>query len=545
MVVGCGHIIMLKSAKQNLTTRGMRALAVACLVVALTMTAVGDAGNANGPSVARVERAAIVTIRDEINDVTLKSMQRRIEEAREDGATIIVLEMDTPGGLVTSALEICTYLKNLTDVKTVAWVRPAAYSAGAMISLACQEVLMASASKMGDCAPIIISPTEGLKSLGETERAKAESPILKEFLDSAQRRGYPPLLCESMVRLGKEIWWIEEGPGGTRKFVLKEDKEKLLAAEGSAWRVVEKMEDPLTGDEVDVRQPVVEERDLLTLTQTEAVAFGFAAAIVSTEAELRSHYDLVGPIVRFEPNWSEAIADFLSSPIVRTVLMMLIALGAYTEFHAPGQLVGGGVALVALMIFLGAPYLTGLADVWEILLVVLGVVLLGVEFFVIPGFGVAGILGVMLILVGLIATFIPAEPGPVIVPRMPMTWLGLKTGLQVVLGGLALAIGFVWLLNKYLPQIPGARGLLLSPGAPTPPAAAGSPSPAAMSAGGAIVQLGDAGTTLTPLRPAGKAQISGRRVDVIAQGQMIEADRPVEVVELAGGRVVVREISRA
>src|ERR1043166_8192224 len=106
-------------------------------------------------------RGAVITIEDEINDVTLSSLKRRVELARKSGASIIVLEMNTPGGLVHSAMEICTYLKNLTDLHTVAWFKPAAYSAGAMISLACDEVVMASSSRMGDCAPIVISPTDG------------------------------------------------------------------------------------------------------------------------------------------------------------------------------------------------------------------------------------------------------------------------------------------------------------------------------------------------------------------------------------------------
>lgn len=487
-------------------------------------------------------RAAIVTIEDEINDVTLVSMKRRVERARQDGADMVVFEMNTPGGLVSSALEICTYIKNITDLKTVAWVKPSAYSAGAMISLSCNEVVMASASKIGDCAPIVISPTEGLQELGKTERAKAESPILKEFRDSAHRRHYDVLLCESMVRQGYEIWWLEKGPGGERRFVLKDEKEKLLGEKNSPWRPVEKMLDPVSGGELSVRQPVVEDRDLLTLTQTEALAYGFAKAIISSESELRTHYGITGALERFTTTWSEDVADFLSSPIVRTILMMLIMLGVYAEFNAPGHFVGGAVALVALVIFLGAPYLTGVADAWEIILVVLGVILLSVEIFVIPGFGVAGILGILLIFVGFIATFVPAEPGPIIVPRMPGTWLGLKTGVQVVFGGLGLAIVGMWVLNKFLPKLPGARGLFLAPAAPIGDIAAGLDIPVGPQQ---VVQLGDRGRTLTKLRPAGKAHMNGRRMDVIAQGQLIDEGREVEIVEISGGRVVVREVRSA
>jgi membrane-bound serine protease (ClpP class) len=520
------------------------ALAGAVASLGLTFGAPAPAGTTAPSATKGQSSAAIISIEGEINDVTFSSLKRRVELARQRGANLLILEMNTPGGLVSSALEICTYLKNITEVRTVAWVNPSAFSAGAMISLACDEVVMASASKMGDCAPIVISPTEGIQELGKTERAKAESPILKEFLDSSNRRHYEPLLCEAMVRPGLEIWWLEKGDGGERKFVRRQEKEKLLAESGTTWRLVEEMADPVSGGHIAVRQPVVDERDLLTLTQTEAVAFGFARGIASSDTELKSLYKLEGPLARFSATWSEQIADFLSSPIVRTILMMLIGLGIYAEFNAPGHFVGAVVALVALAIFLGAPYITGLADMWEILLVVLGVALLSVEVFVLPGFGIAGILGILLVFVGLIATFVPAEPGPIIVPRLPGTWLGLKTGLQVVFGGLALAIAGMWLLNKYLPHLPLARGLLLNPPM-SAGAAAGGPASSAALQSEAFVRLGDTGRTLTRLRPAGKALVGGRRVDVIAQGQMIDEDRMVEVVETTGGRVVVREVRQA
>lgn len=505
----------------------------------------GDSIAARVSNATADQKIAIITIKDEINDVTFSSMKRRIELAREDRATLVVFEMDTPGGLVSSALDICNYIKNLTELHTVAWVRPSAFSAGAMISLACDEVVMSSVSKMGDCAPIIISPTEGLKELGETERAKAESPILKEFLDSANRQNYDPLLCESMVRLGSEIWWLENETNGERRFVTRSEKESLTAEEHGRWQPVKTMMDPVSGREIDVKQPVVKERDLLTLTQSEAIAFGFAKTIVDDEKELCDYYQVSGPILRIVPTWSEGLADFLSSPMVRTILMMLIMLGIYSEFHAPGTFVGASVALVALIIFLGAPYVTGLADVWEVLLVLLGVILIAVEIFVIPGFGVAGIAGALLILIGLIATFMPAEPGPIIIPRMPGSWSGLKTGLQAVFGGMALSLVGMWFLNKYLPRVPGAAGLFLNPPSPTGTSDGAvatylAPPPTENS----IVRLGDAGTALTDLRPAGKATINGRRVDVITRGQVLDKGCTVEVIEVSGNHIVVREIVR-
>lgn len=532
------------SGEKNLRSRGRSfaiALVLAC-VLGITSGGRGDEG-ATAPDAAKpTHRGAIITIYDEINDITYKSMKRRVDEAVADGANVIIFEMNTPGGLVSSALDICKYIKKLTDVKTIAWVNQDAYSAGAMISLACDEVVMTAASKIGDCAPIIIT-SEGLQELGETERAKAESPILKEFLDSASRNGYEPLLCEAMVRLGYEVWWMEDGEGGRRDWMLKADKEKAEAEEGSKWRPIKTIFDPVAKADVDLRQPVVQERDLLTLTQSEAVVFGFAKAIVGNEKELQAHYELAAMPERMVTNWAEGLADFLSSPLVRTILMVLIAMGVYSEFHAPGTFVGAAVAGVAMLIFLGAPYLTGLADFWEILLVIIGVVLLAVEILVIPGFGVAGIAGILLLLVGFIATFIPAEPGPMIVPRLTAgTMMGLATGVKVIFGGLGLSLVGMYFLNKYLPSVPGARGLFQSPsvrGAASVAIAGAGASPFPI-APETLCRVGDCGTTTTKLRPAGKATINGKRLDVITTGQMVESGVKIEVVEIEGVRIVVR-----
>ena len=327
----------------------------------------------------------------------------------------------------------------------------------------------------------------------------------------------------------------------------KDEKERLLKEKDSRWQPVKTMIDPVTSREIDVKQPIVKERDLLTLTQSEAIAFGFARAIISDEDELSKYYQINGVILRIVPTWSEGLADFLSSPLVRTILMMLIMLGIYAEFQAPGTLVGGVVALIALAIFLGAPYITGLAGAWEVLLVLLGVTLLAVEIFVIPGFGVAGISGLLLILVGLIATFMPAQPGPIVIPQMPGSWTGLKTGFQVIFGGMALSLIGMWLLNRYLPSVPGTRGLFLNPpGSSTEGAVAVGPYESASATSTTtndLVRRGDVGPAVTDLRPAGKALINGRRVDVITRGHMLDKGCTVEVVEVSGNHVVVREVA--
>ncbi len=507
------------------------------------------------PEQPSTNRGVIITISDEISDVTTESIKRRVERAEESGADVIVFELNTPGGYVTSALDICNYIKNLDRIKTVAWVHTDAYSAGSMISVACDEIVMSSASVLGDCGVIMGGPT-GAQEVPEQLRAKAESPVLEQFRDSARRNGYDTLLCEAMVLKEKEVYWVENVATGDRRFVEADEKDELigeadkptkvlgveipsLAPESTEWQLVETYDDPIDGKATDIEQPVVTTTELLTLSQSRAHAFGFSKAIVTDVDDLRERYALVGSIERIEFTWSEILARWLTSMPVRGFLMVIILLGVYVEFNTPGVGVAGLAAVIALGVFLGAPYLTGLANVWEILLVVVGFVLIGVEIFVIPGFGVAGISGIVFVLVGLLATFAPDEPGrfPIQWPQLQSGLEGLKTGVQTLGAALGLSIVGMVLLSKYLPQLPYLRSIV--PANPTPSDVI----PADPYHG--VARVGDVGLVVGGLRPSGKARFGATLVDVVSEGDMVAEDAEVEVVVRRGNRVVVRPFSRS
>jgi membrane-bound serine protease (ClpP class) len=493
---------------------------------------------------------AVVPITDMIHDVTNKSMRERIERAIEEGATLIVLEIDTFGGMVTSALEICEYLKNMT-VPTVAWVRPKAISAGAMISVACDEIVVSRASRFGDCAPIAAMPGGGAETLGETERSKAESPILQEFRDSARRNGYDLLLSEKMVRLGEAVYWVEHSETGERRFVEKEEKERLfgetkssvlpkllqLAKPETSWRLVESYFDPVIGEDQKVIQPILGDKQLLTISQSEAVAYGFAKAVVADEAGLVARYSSTESVVRFDATWSDRLAHYLAHPAVRSVLFLMMLVAAYSEMKAPGLGMGGLVAILCLAVFLGAPYLTGLANVWEIILVAMGIALLLVEIFVIPGFGLAGIAGFVLIFAGLLASYVPEEPGnwPLFHwPTLPMTWDGLQNGLQSMAAGMVMSLVGMYFLAKYLPgSMVMAR---IAPANPT------RESVTVDDPYEGVAMVGDIGTAEVPLRPSGKGWFGTTLVDVVSEGEYIKAGQAIEVIKRHGNRVVVRAV---
>ena len=497
-----------------------------------------------GQTATKDTQAAIVPIRGVINDVLRRSIERRIDEARAEGAKTIIFEMDTPGGLVTSSLDICTLIKQLPEegINTVAWVHTEAYSAGAMISLACQQILMSSRSKIGDCAPIMITPVGGLQELGKAERAKAESPVLEEFQDSAVRNGYDPLLCRAMVTVGSEVWWVEHAGSAERKFISGDEKKKLIddVGEGaeSPWQLVTHYDDPITGKrEVLKTQPIDSAEELLTLSQSQAVAYGLARSIAGSLEVVAETLELAEVPSTISISGWEKFAIWLNSPLVRGVLFVVMLVGAYIEFQSPGLILPGVTALIALGIFLGAPYAAGLADIWTIVLLVGGLALLGVEIFVIPGFGVAGILGVILILVAFLGTFVPSEPNlPTFsLPSMEGTWDALKTGVIVLSSSLIIAVMGIILLARYLPELPGVRRLML--------ANPRSEDLALRDPHSDLALAGDVGLVVSDLRPGGQARFGAEVIDVQSQGEFVLAGRKVQVLKRDGPNIVVRPLA--
>jgi len=500
--------------------------------------------------------AAILPLHSEITDVTVDSLRRRIDVARNQGAIVIILDMDTPGGLVTSSIAIADLIRSLPDeVKTVAWVNPNAHSGGALVAMACDEIVMARSSRIGD-SQVIMGGPGGVTAVPEDLQPKANTPVLHDFRTSARKNGYSQVLCEALVIPEREVWWVENVKTGVREFVFDDEKVKRLgedtpgASPGAAenvdtppppqpeWKLVEKYYDAVLEMEVPALQPIERDNQLLEMSPSEAIAYGFSKGIVSDEADLRTRYGL-GNIVRVNPLWSELLAHWLTSIYVRGFLLLVIFLSAYVEFHTPGVGLAGLVALIALAVFVGAPYLTGLANVWEIVLIFVGLLLICLELFVIPGFGVAGISGIMMILTGLIATFVPDEPGrsyPQLFPALPTTVYGLKVAVATLVTSMTASLVGMLMLSRFLPRVPVFNKLI--PANPTP-------SEVAVEDGyRGMARVGDIGQAEGTLRPAGKARFGSVLVDVVTEGEFLGADVMIEVIERRGNRVVVRAARR-
>lgn len=503
--------------------------------------------------------AIVVTINGEIDDILAGSIERRLQEARERGVQTIIFRIDSPGGLVGSALDICRMILREADrgVRTVAWVEPEAYSAAALISFACDEIWMSPASTIGDAAPIMVAPGGAPVEIDETLRAKVESPILQMFMTGAERSGIDPLLGRAMVQAGVEVWWIEEveppaGQEPQRRFVDGETWAKLTKAaeEDRPWREVrDLLPESWRGDDDEEAgatwrlvelpggrsQPIDGADTLLTVNENDAVLYGIARGIATSLPDLATKLSVTTPQTLEVSGW-EAFARWLNSPWVRGILFLMVIVFGYIEFQSPGLIIPGSIAGVALVIFLAAPYAAGLADIWTFILLGIGIALLAVEIFVIPGFGIAGIAGIILLGVSLIGTFVPPEPDGSWVPSLSTTWDAIQTGIIVMSTSLIASVVGLILLAKYMHQIPGLSQLTL-----------GNPEqinlPPVQDLVDQTAQIGDIGVVVQDLRPGGAARFGNEVVDVTCQGQYVEAGTKVQVIKRVGRDIFVRPVA--
>lgn len=531
------------------------ALSVSVAILLLGQAASQPQGMAPGAGLPGAQ-VAIIPVEGEIYGFTMQSLQRRVERALANGATAIALEIDSPGGTLVSSLEISRYIKTLS-VPTVAWVHSAAYSGAAVLAAACQQMVMSPASVIGDCAPIVPGMT-----LEATERAKALSPLLSELRDSARRNGYDYALFHAMCVLGVDVYLVENPASGERRAVNAADYAVMvqgqdpLAADsffrGRGWfglgqatttdpgrASVEVATEADRGKWKLVRK-IHDGQTLLTLSQAQAVEAGLARSDkISRATDLQRFLEAAGTF-RVAQTWSEAIANWLTSPVVRGILIMALLLGAYIEFQSPGLGLPGAVALVALVALIGAPFLVGLAEIWHLVLIGLGLLLLFIELFVTPGFGFVGITGILLILAGLVLGIVPSSgEGPVPLPDPAMAGV-LRDSLLWTLAGLVLAaVGLFW-LTKYFGKIPVLNRLVLTAAQTVP--AEFQPTSGDEAIGGGRIAVGDVGQAVAYLRPTGRARFAERLVDVVSQGEWIEPGRKVRVVEVAGNRIVVEGV---
>ena len=519
------------------------------------------------PASRQANTIAVLPVHGEIDQITLRSLERRLREASRLGAGAVVLDIDTPGGEMLATLDICHLIRTQAPANTVAWINPKAFSAGTIIALACRETIVHPEAVFGDAAPIQGIPILGLRQMAPAERAKLEAPLLSEVAGSARKRGLDEKLAQAFVAVTMELWLIEEITTGERMFVESGEYEiafgeppPRLRQRGEALPQVEAIESETDTEPVadvdptflELEDPsprrvlaaadrgrwrligqVISNEELLVVRADEAIGFGLASVAIANDAELEAWFGATS-LVRLDETWSEVLTRFLVSWPVRLVLIVVLLVCFFIELAAPGFGVFGIAATTALLLLVGAPALAGLAQWWEILLVLLGLALVAVELFLLPGFGFAGIAGVACLFIGLVGTFVGGgQIGEA-------AWQGqLLTGLATTLAaGFAAAVS-IWLLSRHLRGVRAFDRLVLSASAGGdvgPTRQLRKASSPAESVGPAI---GTVGVAASQLRPAGRAEFDGRTFDVASDGSFIEAGTSVRVVAIREGRIEV------
>jgi membrane-bound serine protease (ClpP class) len=305
---------------------------------------------------------------------------------------------------------------------------------------------------------------------------KTVSYVRKEFRATAETRKRPPLVAEAMV-------------------------------------------------DADVAIPdVIEKGKLLTLTTEEALKLKVADFNVNSIEDLLKQLELPGAeIRRLSENWAENLVRFLTHPIVSSLLMTVGMLGIILEIRTPGFGIPGALGISSLALFFWGHWLVQLAGWEELMLFGAGLVLLFLELFVIPGFGIAGVAGIGALLAGLSLSMIGGGA----------SWEYIIRAVSHVVFSLLLALLASLLMLRWLPRLPFGRRLILETGLGTGQMYASAPE-------SDISWLGKQGITISPLRPAGIAEIQDQRIDVVSDGEFIESEAPIIVTRVDGNRIVVR-----
>jgi membrane-bound serine protease (ClpP class) len=417
----------------------------------------------------------VVPVEGMIDLVLSRYIDRALADARAAEASAILLHIDTYGGLVDAADRIRTALLQ-TDITTVAFIDPNAASAGALISMATDHIVMAPGASIGAATAV--------DGGGQYASEKIQSYMRGLMRSTAEAKGRDPRIAEAMV-------------------------DESLAVEG-----------------------VIEAGKLLTLSAREAAALGLADAVLASEAAVLAAMGVDGQeIVHHHTTTAERVLRFFGSPIMASILMIMMLGGLYAEIRTPGIGVAGMLSAMGAALFFAPHYLLGMVHGWEIVLFFLGVLLILAEIFVVPGFGVPGILGALMIVFSLGASLI-GNVG-----------FNFPDGGEVTRAIVTLAITMILLvalmfsLGSYLPRLAHVNRLVLLP-------ELGS-AEGYVSADTIEELVGRHGLALTTLRPAGTAEIGGERVDVVSQGTFIAAGEPIEVVKVRGSRVEVRPLRNA
>jgi len=419
-------------------------------------------------------KVMVMEIKSEIDPPMLRYVRLSLEHAEKIKADYVIVEMDTYGGVLTDAKEIVDLIM---DFKKPIWVyiNSDAASAGALISIACDSIYMSPGASIG--AATVVEGTGG-----QAAPDKYQSYMRSIMRSTAEENGRDPRIAEGMV------------------------------------------------DEKVVVDSIKQAGKVITFTTSEALKYGYCEAKVESIEEILKRNKIVNyDIEYFKLGAAEKIIAFFLNPFISGLLILVIIGGIYFELQTPGIGFPLFAAIVALVLYLVPYYLNGLAEYWEILALFVGLTLLVLELFVIPGFGVAGVMGIVmtvgsLVLIMLNNDFFNFDFVPLgdIVVAMFATFGGLSGGALLLFFG-----------SARLTQTKAFRRMVLTETQDTEQGYTSNFNEELM--------VGKTGTAFTVLRPSGKVLIAGKLYDAFSRGEYIEKEATIEVIDIESSTLRVKK----
>ncbi len=405
-------------------------------------------------------------------------MNRRVKLAMDQAAAlkadVILIEMDTYGGAVTDADEIRTRILE-SKIPVYVFINKDAASAGALISIACDSIYMAPGASIG--AATVVNGTDGTAAPD-----KYQSYMRSMMRSTAEATGRNPQIAEAMV------------------------DEKLVVP------------------------GISDSSSVITFSVAEAIQNGFCEGEYATAKEILAAQGLQSAeIIAYEEKTVDTIISFFLSPAVSGILILLIIGGIYFELQTPGVGFPLAVALSAALLYFIPYYLNGLAENWEILAFVIGIILLAVEFFIIPGFGVFGVAGIVLTLGGLVLGMLPNQAFDFeLVPSSQLFGALLTVILSALVG-----VGMVFWLTPKVNEWGAFKHLTL--------ATTQDRSKGYTSSTYSEDMVGKIGKVHSRLRPSGKVEIAGEIYDAYSRGEFLEQGESIEVISTEGTSLRVKK----
>ena len=442
------------------------------------------------PSFSEVKKnenfVTIIPIQGAIEPGLLYVVRRGLDNAVRNKSKAIIFQLDTPGGTVNSAGEIINLIGKI-NIPSYTYVDNSAYSAGAFIALSTKKIFMSPGSVIGAATPMMMSPMGGVQEMPDDVKEKMTSAVSAMVRAAAEQGGHDPELAECMVRANLEY-----------KF-----GRKIISKKG----------------------------ELLTMTNTEAEQKNSKGKLLLSSGTVDNIDDLITQLNIENPNkniitvtGAEKFGRAIAS--IAPILMMIGMGGIWLEFKTPGIGIFGLIGGSCLLLFFFGHHIAGLSGFEDFIFFIIGMVLIILEIFITPGFGLLGISGLIIMLFSLINAMVERIPGswkPISLE--PSIFIDPLINVSIAFFG---SLCLVIFLGRFLPSSSFISNIFLNEKITN------------YSIKNDIT--GEIGTTLSDLRPSGSVMINDEKIDVFTNGEFIEKNSKVEIMSSDGVRTIVRKV---